>query len=121
MTPEEINALVAEKVMGWKLKDGFWYNQQGWSDWTKDDACYDTPIFNPCGDIKAAMFLIEKLMSDGTINEMTITHDYGCTLIKYTGGRLRGSTDEFEAFSETLPMAIALAALKTVGVEVNES
>jgi hypothetical protein len=83
---DEIDRLVAEKVMGWELCDyGFWETEVGPLDSETE--------FNPSTDISDAWLVLEKSGFHGEV------------------GDIGGDANSF-------PMAICLAALKAVGIEV---
>src|SRR5690606_29597765 len=120
MNLREIDRLVAEKVMGWRLKSfpggggGFsaWLNDDGKimkyeNDCTLDAQPYD--FWRPTTNIADAWQVVEKFESvDLTKKEL----GYICWIHDNGGSECNNIPQE------TAPLAICLAALKTVGVEV---
>lgn len=109
MNKHEIDRLIAEKVMGFTpIEDsgcviGFetegetlFFSDDCWSDWS------------PSADIGDAWQVAEKFKER---NILSSAGSYYCTL-KGDDGRFYAGEDE------AAPMAICLAALKSVGVEV---
>ena len=102
MTNREIDALVAEKVMGLKF-----YHASGEPDLVKvDGKKTDIPKYST--SIEAAWQVVEKIPN----MDMQFCGDNWC---KVTFG-YKGDTFTIE--SHTAPLAICLAALKAVGVEI---
>lgn len=108
----ELDALVAEKVMGWKLSnatDGteYWDNGKFCGGiWPKE--------WNPSTNIADAWNVVEKMKSK----------DYLFSLKNIVKGTFTfsltdwgGNCSTYAAEAETAPLAICLAALKAVGVE----
>ena len=103
----ELDALVAEKVMGWTLDpEGCWldrendYADTGWGDeWNT----YNLPVWSPSVDIAAAWTLLEKAIADG-----------GTPQIYYSSGLwwviLAGLSQAVSG--ETAPLAICHAVLQ---------
>jgi Phage ABA sandwich domain len=126
MNLREIDRLVAEKVMGWRLKS-FPGGGGGFSAWLNDDGkivkyendCtlhaqpYD--FWRPTINITDAWQVVEKLkiavipQAGGAPKNM----QYLAEIDDRPLGK------HYEAFAETAPLAICLVALKAVGVEVN--
>jgi len=114
----ELDALIAEKVMGWHNNEanpsqpGMW----GINDYREDG----TPVLMPdfpaySEDIAAAWEVVEKIKRNG----FKLQFDYD-TWIAYWSHEdfLCGSEEALEPFgrADTAPHAICLAALKAVGV-----
>jgi len=128
MNLREIDRLVAEKVMGWRLKS-FPGEGGGFSAWLNDDGkiikyennCtlhaqpYD--FWKPTTNIADAWKVVEKLQKDGWHIELYNENEKWCfDLTKYNEFMF---VDRFyRASAEDASLAICLAALKAVGVEV---
>jgi hypothetical protein len=112
MDNREIDKLIAEKVMGW-CQDPFgnWINPNG-------EFCHADGMFIPTEDISAAWEVVEQLAQMGhdvKINRLIHWNtDYECLIGKDNWVDM----DYKYVGSDTAPMAICLAALKAVGVEV---
>jgi hypothetical protein len=109
MNLREINWFVAEKVMNWHV----WENEDGELMVTKGYGCYShCPSFST--NIADAWQAVEKLSKDG--------FDFQVWREKNGKYNVEFTKDFFYSFgfaeSETAPLAICLAALKAVGVEV---
>jgi hypothetical protein len=114
----ELDALVAERVLGWKLIDRI---EMGWGEgpdvWDctngKDaDECYSPTRqhFAPSTDISAAWAVVERMAEDAHYLDVTFepedeSRTWNCKL------RLAGSKGEVEAYADTAPLAICKAAL----------
>lgn len=110
MTPREIDALVAEKVMGCDvvgLNPGSVY--WGKPECMKDEHSEHQDIAFYSTDIAAAWEVVNKMRS---------AHNWDFELVVTDGGahaRFKG----MHLFAETAPTAICLAALRAVGVAVD--
>ena len=124
----ELDALVAEKVMGYRAAEvtahacGPWgedvqYKTQGWVYDGKDFSFL--PEFST--DITAAWQVVEKLRGRFLFQLFTTGEpgdEFACefyTKVIVNSGHRRGDT--FHHYSESAPHAISLAALKAVGHE----
>lgn len=133
LSARERDALVAERVMGW-VKDGgrrgFWFDPADpklfyASGYTHDGSDYDFPDFCPTTDIAAAWEVVEKLVELGMYPDLISTGDpvaWRCVVDKYIEDV---DTDEAlewprSAVAATAPEAICIAALRAVGVEVDQ-
>src|SRR3990167_1498198 len=112
----EMDALIAEKVMGWEKAVNSWGNGAdiGWNlpsllphdperrTWSRDPLPYST-------DISAAWQVVEKTRVG--------VRPYGAGWIAESedAGRMYGNS--YQAIADTAPYAICLAALKAVGVD----
>lgn len=125
----EADALLAEKVMGWHLysfteKYGCWCDcikgnhiggSSGWADRTLDDAQYYIgPEWNPTTDPAASKMLRGKLAEAwnydlGRFGSMPASFQFSLTRIGYGGIAI---TD-----ADTEELAVALCALKSVGID----
>lgn len=110
----KIDALVAEKVIGWTIKPG----QIGTSHSTAGHfiAPEDVPEYST--DIAAAWDVVEAWKGDGSLCEIVLSR---CESHVSTGWRARFGESEasWEADAPTAPLAICLAALKAKGVDVD--
>ena len=100
----ELDALVAEKVMGWKDPSpvfGLMEDVEGNANFPPD---YSTSI-------AAAWRVVEKWQGDITVDRRN--EHFKVTFYK--------PSYEYEVWAETLPLAICLAALKAVGHPMEES
>lgn len=135
----ELDALVAEKVMGWVnvacLNGGNTPTGEPDDDWNRD--ARNDPRHGGTGipqvhrlevpdystQINDAWEVVEKLKRDGWNVSLGGDNGWGCTIYKIhaQGGKNFSSTWE-ESFgpinAETAPLAICLAALKAVGYDV---
>lgn len=104
----ELDALIAEKVMGWKL---FVDNKRevcAWDTGTSPGGFIDERNFKPSRDIAAAWQVVEKLD-----NRFILDRTLGQYRVRFT------AQDSFEVTAESAPHAICLAALKAVGVKLD--
>lgn len=112
MKLQKINNLVAEKVMNWKLEklafSDYWVGEQ--------DGWFLKQLWKPTTNIEDAWLVVEKLensylqvhiatlnMNEGYSVQIYKPEQNGLNIIKY---------------ADSAPLAICLAALKSVGVEV---
>ena len=119
----ELDALVAEKVMGWHIQQLSSYSFAAWFDsdnsqtgWTEEPDDYDSlryfiGVWHPSTNIEAAWEVVERVK------------DWRITL---SGGEYEGdgwsvgvtnNTDTYYGLADTAPLAICLAALKACGVD----
>lgn len=113
MTNREIDALVAEHVMGWQSLGDCWATGS-----THKDRQMKKQHFNPSECISDAWLVVEK-MEDKDFNfsiNNCVDPDF-----RYNTGYDVIFTDEdkntYGITEDTAPMAIALAALKALGVK----
>lgn len=114
---KEMDALVARKVMGWKLKETF-NGGRAVEIWEGDPKARWGRIiqgFQPSQRIPDAWEIVEKLYSEKKwgINVRSDHVNKGWIIDSYKLD-LKG---QFEVFAKTAPMAICLAGLKIVGIE----
>ncbi|GAQ18012.1 hypothetical protein OPHB3_1951 [Oceanobacillus picturae] len=115
MNNRQIDQLVAEKVMGWRLKNmsagNYWVGEHDGleGDWTLKQ------LWKPSERIDHAWEVVEKL-------HMTVTPQCGAPEEMNCHAEVDNQPfgNYYEAFAKTAPLAICLAALKTVGVEVKQ-
>lgn len=117
---QPLDELIAERFMGWhKGKGGavnwpgaessaYWYSADGGRHHPciRDDFANMWP-WSPSTDIADAWMVVEWLKAQGCHLELRWVHDWTCVLI-----------GERSASADTAPMAICLAALKSIGVKV---
>ncbi|ONK21212.1 hypothetical protein BLX87_23065 [Bacillus sp. VT-16-64] len=115
----EIDRLIAEKVMGWEFyEDGeSWTTENG--DHLFFSAC-DANEWAPSSDISDAWLVVEKLKNKKTYLNICPEKER-CTVDTWyeddNGYYLPYTSVE----AKTAPLAICLAALKSVGVEVESN
>lgn len=111
---KEINDLIAEKVMGWELavtEGTEWIPSTSY--WITDIGCnYGVEEWNPTSSIDHAWMVVEGLNFDVKVTK------YKDMNPKYQAHVFIPGNVQM-VFADTSPMAICLAALKAVGVEVN--
>jgi hypothetical protein len=116
MNLREIDRLVATKVMGWKI----YADSAGYKFWSinEDDRSriiYSVTSFEPTKDIADAWQVVEKLIDEGyDINVYNHNKEFNVEInIEEDDKHLW-----FYGEADSAPLAICLAALKAVGVEV---
>lgn len=120
-----IDRLVAEKVMGWRLKSfagaggGFsaWLNEEGQIvRYETDCTLHAQPnhFWRPTVNIADALQVAEKW-------RLYEIHKVDNKYICWIYDESNNEANFYETEAPTLPLAICLAALKAVGVEVEES
>jgi hypothetical protein len=117
MNLREIDRLVAEKVMGWKVSKGRlgleWYkaDENG-----KFKFIRSVTDFEPSTDIRDSWRVVEKLKIAVIPQAGDPPKDmqYLAEIDRQPFG------NNLEAFAETAELAICLVALKSVGVDVND-
>jgi len=120
MNLREIDRLVAEKVMGWKVSKGRsgleWYeaNENG-----KFEFIRSVTDFEPSTDIRDAWQVVEK-MREGKIFSLCDAWDENDEPIFYANFQYNDGYHvvNYDAYAETAPLAICLAALEACGIEV---
>jgi len=128
----ELDALVAEKAMGWKLQcyeSGVYATEPGQYDdaskndgwlWEGDEVSREAYEFNPSTDISAAWEVVEKL----NFLSFTVSREnccgVRCDVVCYNDVDMK---DKVIVAGEALtaPHAICLAALKAVGVKIEKT
>jgi hypothetical protein len=100
----ELDALVAEKIMGWKVE----YGELGHEHFTENGEIKFLPFYST--NISDAWEVVEKF------DDISVSKDkkeFLCEIVVFNGniGRV------YEAYAETAPLAICLAALKAVGYD----
>lgn len=114
MNLREINWFVAEKVMNWHV----WENEDGELMVTKGYGCYSRcPSFST--NIADAWQVVEKMRLTTAFTLIDVCDEdyntaYMAKFSTYDGNDLI----DFTAYSETAQLAICLAALKAVGVDM---
>lgn len=114
----ELDALVAEKIMGWKVVDGWWDMGDGRS-WPVEDWCDDyerviQEAFRPSTDMSAAWYAIERVEATGKwASSVNAVRDQSpnkwCTEFWPTDN---WSPRVISSYAETAPLAICRAVLK---------
>lgn len=116
----EIDRLIAEKIMGWNIRevsDGVkWIQAEGYELYFSDDIYRE---WMPSEDMSDAWLVVEKLRERKifTIYDAWDEKDEKifCANFQYNDTY---HVVDYSAYADTAPMAICLAALKVVGVEV---
>lgn len=119
MDLKEIDFLVADEVLDWiyyydkKLRAGTWLDAG-----LKRVACADNHLspFSPSTNIQDAWLVVEKLKKDNTL--ININHHKNGYYADIWFKDLQGAVPYKDTYADTAPLAICLAALKSVGVEV---
>ena len=109
-TLRELDALIAEKVMGWKfIKKHSWLRPNGVKH-----------ILHPFSrSFENAWAVVEKMQSFGYTFEICDygdTKEYGVEFHKYVGGDIEW--ERYSVANKDVKIAICLAALKAKGIEV---
>jgi hypothetical protein len=118
----ELDALIAEQVMGWTKRsipdeivgpEWYWCSEAGPKQLVSS--------WRPSTEIHWAWMVVERLRGQHCCTKLYSDHGYvwECTLIKEFDDPHAGEQPLFGQ-AETAPLAICLAALKAVGVEVEE-
>lgn len=115
MSDDELNRLIAEKVMGWHVGgyggEPYWLNGKGMHAWPIDD-------WQPTQDIAQAWQVVERMRQLGFDFELQWQD------IKPLGQDVFASFNAHEkqgAWEHDVPtLAIVLAALRAMGVEVQD-
>lgn len=123
MDSKQIDRLVAEKVMGWgdcPTKD-----QPRSTHFGRDGTLYRYKVgygyvperWSPSTDIAAAFEVVEKMKSDGWYWEISKAYqDGGETMAVFC----KDNPSPCITVNLSIPLAICLAALRSVGVELGE-
>lgn len=125
----ELDALVAEKVMGWKFTGGFSTDPELGSDrWATDSNGHerfyqDVPYYST--DIAAAWEVVE-ILSDRFDFRVHTRAGYTGKWVAFgynpqKSKEMQEGDFQYGVFKSSLPHAICLAALKTVGVDVKNN
>lgn len=100
MNTDQINALVAEKVMGWGNKPGYW----------------KVPLWSPATDMNHAMEVADRMIDLGWWFSLVQDNVDIWDACVFSRDNMDGDQRHY-GFNISAPLAICLAALKTVGVE----
>jgi Phage ABA sandwich domain len=114
MNLREIDRLVAEKVMGWKIKKVIEDGCYLYDEWDTGDKGIPVEKFRPTLNITDAWQVVEKLTYGKT--DLETYFELQLFYIHYYA-----KFGKHEAKAETATLAICLAALKAVGVEMTET
>ncbi len=123
MTNEQLDALVAEKVMGWtfyrqRLHPNHTFLTQTWR---TEHGSIMPSMWTPTTEIAQAWEVVERMvklgwnvriMNYGIAPELPDCEPWRCDFIRVGALSIKAAS--------ALPLAICLAALKAVGVEVEE-
>jgi len=113
VTDDEINRLVAEKVMGW-ISAGDCWAEKGWR--SKDGAQRRRKdYFDPCNSWKAMDEVIEKVCKGKYEFSLHRSYENGTWSVRLMAW---GEEEIWFRQVRTAPKAVALAALKVRGVDV---
>jgi len=104
----EINSLVAEKIMDWAVNENTPYG-----DIFIDNEGSIIPLFYPSWQMEDAWKVVEKLREKGMLIKLYEADQHYSAFFRKVGSFYFDSAE-----ADSAPMAICLAALKTVGVEV---
>lgn len=123
----EMDALVAEKVMGWRKEDKAMLHgiiQVAFvdtaTDYARPIACGCAEDFQPSTDIRDAWQVVEKLDNLGFTTEIDKREaGWAVVFIDYRKNPI--GLKEDNAIADTAPLAICLAAFKACGVEMEKS
>ncbi|MGG3879602.1 BC1872 family protein [Bacillus smithii] len=124
MNLREIDLLIAEKVMGWKLRKYFEDDCYITDEWVTDIQdkfnnsviVIDVDKFNPSTDIRDAWLILQKA-DDFVVNKAT-EGSLGVRSGLAETGDIHCMYNGTHAYAKTAPLAICSAALKAVGVDV---
>ena len=120
MELREIDRLVAKKILGWKEKelpnndDGLPYSSYYWVD-NGDEKILPANFFNPSTNLEHVFkYVVEVLTNNQYFFKLNNSNNrtYVCLFSDYE--------HNYYAEASTVPLAICLAGLKAVGVDVNE-
>lgn len=107
MENREIDRLIAEKVMGWEV--GEFPNINVIEAYSPHGVLQISDDWSPSTDIQDAWYVVEELDYDIKVTKYK-SHVYQCHIFIPNNVQM--------VIAETAPMAICLAALKSVGIEV---
>ena len=120
LSDRELDALVAEKVMGWKMYKGAWF-PEGFdfevekhkynADWLSNGI--HIPHYS--ADIAAAWQVVEKMkadFSDGSVEGFSLWFSSNPVQMPHWKCMFENSEDHVKAEAPTAPRAICLAALR---------
>jgi hypothetical protein len=133
MTLRELDALVAEKVLGHtpdptRCDQCYWPLREREEDGCVKDNCSQRPLPEKrsprpySSDIAAAWEVVERLRQQHCCTKIYSDHDlsYECVLIRDRNDPHKPS-DGIWGLAATAPLAICLAALASVGITVNQT
>ncbi|GAB7387388.1 hypothetical protein BSNK01_12240 [Bacillaceae bacterium] len=114
----ELDALVAEKVMGWTYRKLPTLDEGAWVIEEKEPVIWESR-WKPSIRIKDAWLVVEKMIDSGF--DLHLDADWKNGVYYYCEfSNLIGGLGVFGHEAETAPLAICLAALKAVGVEAED-
>jgi hypothetical protein len=123
MTNSEIDRLVAEKVMGWVHSTGDAGLISGGATFEcwRERGHIVMEHFSPTTDPAHCRMVEDKLIDDGlTLNTRRVGGYPTGVYVEIEGGCYAGVERTEDADSKTYNLAVCLAALKAVGMEVKE-
>jgi hypothetical protein len=106
----ELDRLVAEKVMGWKVE----YGELGHEHFTENGEIKFLPFYST--NISDAWQVVEKLKLEFICKVIGLTNDHKDWFCSFTPIGLGAYGNA--AYAETAPLAICLSSLKVKGVEI---
>ncbi len=113
MTLDEMDRLVAEKIMGWDLAQKTTYGTDGPIILAFEGRGDPTLFWKPTRDIKQAWEVLESV-AEGKQHQVSYDFLYGVN--ERTGYNVSIDRIWYESFSPTAPLAICIAALKAKGI-----
>jgi hypothetical protein len=105
MTDNELDRLVAEKVMGWEYKEN-----EGYPYYRGKNIGLDINDFHPSTNISQAFEVVEKMIADGWV-EMAMVYKNIEKVWEVEFYKEGISFDGGDSFDKSLPRAICIAAL----------
>ena len=128
MKLQEIDRLIAEKIMGWRSYDYAqgpenelprieWSDQRDlWLLWREKDQ--DALHWRPSTDIASAWEVIEKIANEGPY-KIEVHRYKGDSFWTIKAYHPEGYSKSCTTSSKQMPLAISLAALKSVGIKTD--
>ncbi len=115
MENREIDRLIAEKVMGWKLEKTFEEDCYLYDEWVSGNERIAVDVFKPSSNIQDAWIVLEKFKEKDFLytvqNQMG--GDYEVSLTDWGG-----MCSTYRGVNEFLPLAVCEATLKAKGIEL---
>lgn len=120
MNLREIDRLVAERVMGWEeFEDSSGYNWWTLKEDDKTKIICSVRCFEPSTDIRDAFRVVEKLRERKIFSLYDAWDEDDnkifCAVFEYNDTY---HVVDYTGYADTAPLAICLAALKAVGVNI---
>jgi len=117
-TNEKIDQLVAEHVMGFKLRTVNFAYSRAEKRTIDDDGRHDSAIKDYSTDIAAAWEVVDKMIEDKEFSFNMMLHNTMGYKIAFTNESEDYHT--IECCRHTIPIAICKAALKAKGIDIDE-